>query len=127
MIWAAGSRPAAACSSAFRSWARATPGFFTSYSYQRVRYTEGSADLRARFSCSACSRSTLGSSILRDTRVGLPFAIGGSLTNVSGELNGGFLGGTGNYRKVDLEGRWYAPLGTHGRRRTARAPGYSSC
>jgi outer membrane protein insertion porin family len=88
--------------------------FFTSYSYQRVRYTEGSADLRARFSCSACSRSSLGTSILRDTRVGLPFAVGGSLTNVSGELNGGFLGGTGNYRKVDLEGRWYAPLGTLG-------------
>jgi outer membrane protein insertion porin family len=88
--------------------------FFTSYSYQRVRYTEGSADLRARFSCSACSRSSLGSSILRDTRVGLPFAVGGSLTNVSAELNGGFLGGTGNYRKVDLEGRWYAPLGTLG-------------
>jgi outer membrane protein insertion porin family len=88
--------------------------FFTSYSYQRVRYTEGSADLRARFSCSACSRSTLGASILRDTRVGLPFATGGSLTSVSGELNGGFLGGTGDYRKVDLEGRWYAPLGTMG-------------
>jgi outer membrane protein insertion porin family len=88
--------------------------FFTSYSYQRVRYTEGSADLRARFSCSACSRSTLGASILRDTRIGLPFATGGSLTNLSGELNGGFLGGTGDYRKVDLEGRWYAPLGTMG-------------
>jgi len=87
---------------------------FTSYSYQRVRYTEGSADLRARFRCSACSRSTVGSSILRDTRVGLPFATGGSLTNVSGEFNGGILGGTGNYRKVDLEGKWYAPLGTLG-------------
>jgi outer membrane protein insertion porin family len=88
--------------------------FFTSYSYQRVRYEEGSTDLRARFSCNACSRSTLGSSVLRDTRVGLPFATGGSFTNVSGELNGGFLGGTGDYRKLDLEGRWYAPLGTLG-------------
>jgi outer membrane protein insertion porin family len=36
------------------------------------------------------------------------------MTNVSAELNGGFLGGTGDYRKVDLEGRWYAPLGTLG-------------
>lgn len=88
--------------------------FFTSYSYQRVRYSEGSADLRARFSCSACSRSSVGTSVLRDTRVGLPFAVGGSFTNVSAELNGGFLGGTGNYRKVDMEGRWYAPLGTLG-------------
>src|SRR6185503_2669116 len=88
--------------------------FFTTYSYQRVRYSEGSADLRARFSCSACSRSSVGTSVLRDTRVGLPFAVGGSFTNVSAELNGGFLGGTGNYRKVDMEGRWYAPLGTLG-------------
>jgi outer membrane protein insertion porin family len=87
---------------------------FTSYSFQRIRYSEGSADIQARFRCSRCTRSSLGSSILRDTRVGLPFATGGSLTNISGELNGGFLGGTGNYRKVDLEGRWYAPLGTMG-------------
>jgi outer membrane protein insertion porin family len=87
---------------------------FTSYSFQRIRYSEGSADIQARFRCSACTRSSLGTSVLRDTRVGLPFATGGSLTNLSGELNGGFLGGTGNYRKVDLEGRWYAPLGTLG-------------
>jgi outer membrane protein insertion porin family len=44
----------------------------------------------------------------------LPFATGGSMTNVSGELNGGILGGSGNYRKLDLEGRWYAPLGSMG-------------
>jgi outer membrane protein insertion porin family len=87
---------------------------FTSYSFQRVRYTEGSADLRARFSCTSCTRSTIGTSVLRDTRVGLPFATGGALTQVSGELNGGILGGTGNYRKVDFEGRWYTPLGSMG-------------
>jgi outer membrane protein insertion porin family len=46
--------------------------------------------------------------------VGLPFATGGVLTNVGTEIIGGPLGGTGNYRKVDLEGRWYAPLGTMG-------------
>ena len=87
---------------------------FTSYSFQRIRYSEGSADIQARFQCSACTRSTLGMSVVRDTRIGLPFATGGSMTNVSGELNGGFLGGTGDYRKVDLEGRWYAPLGSLG-------------
>jgi len=87
---------------------------FTSYSYQRVSYSEGSADLRARYSCTSCVRSTLGSSILRDTRFGLPFATGGSLTQISGELNGGVLGGTGNYQKIDLEGRWYTPLGSLG-------------
>jgi outer membrane protein insertion porin family len=87
---------------------------FTSYSFQRIRYSEGSADLQARFRCSACTRSSLGMSLVRDTRVGLPFATGGSMNNISGELNGGFLGGTGDYRKVDLEGRWYAPLGSLG-------------
>jgi outer membrane protein insertion porin family len=87
---------------------------FTSYSFQRIRYSEGSADIQARFRCSACTRSSLGASLVRDTRVGLPFATGGSMTNVSGELNGGFLGGTGSYRKLDLEGRWYAPLGSLG-------------
>jgi outer membrane protein insertion porin family len=88
--------------------------FYTSYSFQRIRYSDGSADLQAAFNCKACSKSTLGTSLVRDTRVGLPFATGGSMTNVSGELNGGFLQGTGDYRKVDLEGRWYAPLGTMG-------------
>jgi outer membrane protein insertion porin family len=87
---------------------------FTSYSYQRIKYSEGSADIQARFQCSSCIRSTLGASILRDTRIGLPFATGGAFTNVSGELNGGVLGGTGHYQKVDLEGRWYAPLATLG-------------
>jgi outer membrane protein insertion porin family len=88
--------------------------FYTSYSFQRIRYEEGSDDLQARFQCSACTRSSLGTSLVRDTRVGLPFATGGSMTNISAELNGGFLGGTGNYRKIDLEGRWYTPLGSLG-------------
>lgn len=87
---------------------------FTSYGLQRIRYSEGSSDIQQRFICNNCTRSTLGSSIVRDTRVGLPFAVGGAQTSVSGELNGGFLGGTGNYQKVDVEGRWYAPLGTLG-------------
>ena len=125
--WAAGSRPAAASSSASRSSARATPA-----SSPRTP-TSGSATPRARRTCGpgsaaapaparpsapACS-GTPGSAC--------PFATGGSLTNVSGELNGGILGGTGNYQKVDLEGRWYAPLGTLGgggparRRGTVRA------
>jgi outer membrane protein insertion porin family len=88
--------------------------FYTSYSFQRIRYEEGSQDIQERFRCRACTRSSLGTSLVRDTRVGLPFATGGSMTNMSGELNGGFLGGTGNYQKVDLEGRWYAPLGSLG-------------
>ena len=36
------------------------------------------------------------------------------MTIVGGELNGGWLGGTGDYKKIDVDGRWYAPLGTLG-------------
>jgi outer membrane protein insertion porin family len=44
----------------------------------------------------------------------MPFATAGTLVNVGTEFNGGPLGGTGDYRKLDLEGRWYTPLGTIG-------------
>ncbi|MEO8294066.1 MAG: outer membrane protein assembly factor BamA [Gemmatimonadota bacterium] len=87
---------------------------FASYGFQRIKFTGGSSDLRARFNCNNCSRSTVGATVLRDTRIGLPFATAGTLASVQGEVNGGFLGGTGRYQKIDLEGKWYAPLGTIG-------------
>ncbi len=87
---------------------------FGTYGLQRIRYSEGSEDIQKNFVCNNCTRSTLGTTLLRDTRVGLPFATGGSQTTLTGELNGGFLGGTGHYQKVEAEGRWYAPLGTLG-------------
>lgn len=87
---------------------------FASYGFQRIRFTEGSADLQARFRCSPCSRSTVGLSFLRDSRIGLPFPVGGSQVSISVEQNGGILGGTGDYQKIDLDTRWYTPLGTLG-------------
>lgn len=87
---------------------------YGSYGLQQIKFTEGSSDLRSQFRCSNCTRSTVGGTIARDTRFGLPFATGGALTNVSLEFNGGVLGGTGNYRKLDLEARYYAPLGSAG-------------
>jgi outer membrane protein insertion porin family len=88
--------------------------FFASYGLQVIQFTEGAQDLRQRFQCFNCTRSTLGGSLVRDTRIDLPFATGGSLLNGSLEFNGGPLGGTGDYRKIDFEGRWYAPLGSMG-------------
>ena len=88
--------------------------FFASYGLQVIQFTEGAEDLRQRFRCFNCTRSTLGGSLVRDTRIDLPFATGGSLLNGSVEFNGGPLGGTGDYRKIDFEGRWYAPLGSMG-------------
>jgi outer membrane protein insertion porin family len=87
---------------------------FLSYGLQRITYSGGSEDLRERYQCEECTRSTLGASLLKDTRVGLPFPTGGTLVNLQTELNGGFLGGTGNFQKFELQGRWYTPLGTIG-------------
>jgi outer membrane protein insertion porin family len=87
---------------------------FAGYGYQRIRYTEGSEDLRQQFQCNNCVRSSLTGSVARDTRIGLPFPISGSSARVTVEVNGGFLGGTGNYQKLDLEGRWFTPLGRLG-------------
>ncbi|MGH7703193.1 MAG: outer membrane protein assembly factor BamA, partial [Gemmatimonadales bacterium] len=81
---------------------------FTSYGLQLVKFSGGSEELQANFRCNNCTRSTLGAGLVRDTRIDLPFATAGVLTNLSTELNGGALGGTGNYRKIDLEGRYYA-------------------
>ncbi|MEP6572718.1 MAG: outer membrane protein assembly factor BamA, partial [Gemmatimonadota bacterium] len=87
---------------------------FASYGLQRIRFTGGSVDLRTQFQCNNCTRSTIAANLLRDTRIDLPFATAGSMVSVTGETNGGFLGGTGNYRKLEAEGRWYAPLGSLG-------------
>lgn len=87
---------------------------FGIYTYQRISYSGGSADFRQRFRCESCVRSSLGLSVVRDTRIGLPFPVAGTSITVSGETNGGFLGGTGDYNKFDLDGRWYTPLATLG-------------
>ncbi|HRP07755.1 MAG TPA: BamA/TamA family outer membrane protein, partial [Gemmatimonadales bacterium] len=87
-----------------------------SYGFQRIRYSEGSSELQERFNCAPCSRSTVGLSFMRDSRIGLPFPVAGSQVSVSVEQNGGILGGTGDYQKVDLESRWYTQLGSLGKR-----------
>jgi outer membrane protein insertion porin family len=88
---------------------------FTSYGFQRNRFTDTPADLADRFRCEdGCSRSSLGLSLVRDTRVGLPFAVAGSAITTTAEVNGGILGGSGRYQKVDLEGKWYTPLNAAG-------------
>lgn len=87
---------------------------FASYSLQQITYTGGSIELQRQFQCVDCIRSTIGLNVVRDTRIDMPFATGGTLVNVATEFNGGPLGGTGDYRKIDVEGRWYTPLGTLG-------------
>ncbi len=81
---------------------------------QQITYSDAQPDLAAQFICNNCTRASMGMSLARDTRVGLPFAVAGSSMNLSIEQNGGPLGGTGNYQKIDMEGRWYTPLGRAG-------------
>ncbi|HEU4763039.1 MAG TPA: outer membrane protein assembly factor BamA [Gemmatimonadales bacterium] len=87
---------------------------FTTYTLSRNSFEGGSTDLQATFQCSHCTRSSLGVSAVRDTRIGLPFPTGGAYSSIGVEQDGGILGGTGDYQKFDLEGRWYTPLGSMG-------------
>ena len=88
---------------------------FTSYSFQRIKYSEGSADIQARFQCSACTRSTLGAeraarhpgrAALRHRRL--------ADQRRRRDATADSWEAPATIRKVDLEGRWYAPLGTLG-------------
>ena len=87
---------------------------YLSSGVQQIRYSEAAADISQAFTCDNCTRSSLGLSVARDNRIGLPFAVAGSSVTASVEQNGGILGGTGDYQKVDVEGRWYTPLGRMG-------------
>jgi outer membrane protein insertion porin family len=89
---------------------------FVSYGVDQQSFTGSSSNLQlgAAFNCNNCMRSTLGVSLLRDTRVDLPFATGGTMVQVGVSQSGGPLGGRGNFQKIDLEGRFYAPLGQMG-------------
>ena len=87
---------------------------FANYGLQHITYSNGSADLQSAFRCSPCTRSTLGVSFLRDTRIGLPFPVAGNMITVTAEQDGGPLGGDANYRKLNFDTKWFAPLGTLG-------------
>jgi len=89
---------------------------FASYSIDQQSFTGSSANVQlgAAYNCNNCLRSTVGLSLMRDTRVDLPFATGGTMVQVGFSTSGGPLGGRGNFQKVDLEGRFYAPLGQLG-------------
>ncbi|HEX4575466.1 MAG TPA: outer membrane protein assembly factor BamA [Gemmatimonadales bacterium] len=88
---------------------------FVSYGLDNQTFTGGSAAV-ASLTCNNCVRSTLGFSILRDTRIDLPFPTAGTMHSIGLSQSGGPLGGTGNFQRLDLDGRWYAPLGQAGGR-----------
>jgi outer membrane protein insertion porin family len=81
---------------------------FASYTLEESNYD--SPTLASRFTCANCLLSSVGASVVRDTRIELPFATGGALHQLELSQNGGPLGGDGNFRRLTAEGRWYAPI-----------------
>ncbi|PYP60193.1 MAG: outer membrane protein assembly factor BamA [Gemmatimonadetes bacterium] len=86
---------------------------FVSYGIDDQSFTGASTGLAA-LRCNNCIRSTFGVSLLRDTRIDLPFPTAGTMHSIGLSQSGGPLGGSGNFQRLDLEGRWYAPLGQLG-------------
>ena len=85
---------------------------FVSYGLdeQTVQGPQSNAAFSSVFNCKNCLRSTFGVSVMRDNRIGMPFATAGTMATVGVAQSGGPLGGNGNFQRVDLEGHWYAPL-----------------
>jgi len=80
----------------------------TSYTLEESDYD--SPTLSSRFRCQNCLLSAIGIGLVYDRRVDLPFATGGSYYETRFSLNGGIIGGDGDFRRLSGEGRWYAPL-----------------
>jgi outer membrane protein insertion porin family len=94
---------------------------FLSYGIDQQSFTASSttAAVSEVFRCNECVRSTLGASLLRDTRIDLPFPTAGTMVQFGFSQSGGLLGGSGNFQRVDIEGKFYAPIGTLGNPATA--------
>ena len=89
---------------------------FVSYGGEAVKYGNDAGSLLGslRDECDNCFRSTLGTTVTRDTRFGMPFATAGSLQSFDAQFNGGPLGGKAQFQRYTTELRSYAPLGTFG-------------
>jgi outer membrane protein insertion porin family len=81
---------------------------FPSYTLEQNKLESNT--LSSVFYCQNCILSALGLNLVRDTRVELPFPSGGMMHQIQLTHAGGFLGGSGNFRRLTLEGRWYATV-----------------
>ena len=97
---------------------------FVSYGGESVSYGTDDGSLLGGLTdeCDNCFRSTLGTTLTRDTRLGLPFATAGSLHSFDAQFNGGPLGGTAKFQRYTTELRSYAPLGQFGAGRIGAQP-----
>jgi outer membrane protein insertion porin family len=89
---------------------------YLSYGIDQQSFTGSSSNVAfsSAFRCNDCVRSTLGASLMRDTRIDMPFPTAGTMVQFGLSQSGGLLGGKGNFQRADLEGHFYAPIGTLG-------------
>jgi outer membrane protein insertion porin family len=89
---------------------------FVSYGIDQQSFTGSSSNqaFSAAFRCNNCTRSTVGMSLMRDTRIDLPFPTAGTMVQFGLSQSGGFLGGSGNFQRVDAEASFFAPIGMLG-------------
>jgi outer membrane protein insertion porin family len=89
---------------------------YLTYAIETQTFTGTSSDTAFAYvyGCNDCLRSTISASLVRDTRIDLPFPTAGTMHSVTLSQSGGPLGGTGDYQRLDLEGHWYATLGQTG-------------
>jgi outer membrane protein insertion porin family len=96
---------------------------FLSYGGERVEQRGGIFETDTTILSSGEGfRSSLGVSVQRDTRIGLPFATAGSLQSFSASFNGGPLGGNTSFQRYTTELKAYAPLWTLGGQRPGSQP-----
>jgi outer membrane protein insertion porin family len=86
---------------------------FVSYGIDQQSFN-GTDNTTALFRCNNCVRSTIGASLMRDTRIDLPFPTAGTMVQAGLSQSGGLLGGSGNFQRIDIEGHFYAPIGSLG-------------
>jgi outer membrane protein insertion porin family len=89
---------------------------FLSYGIDQQSFTGSATNtaFTAAFRCNDCVRSTVGASLMRDTRIDLPFPTAGTMVQFGLSQSGGPLGGSGNFQRADVEGHFYAPIGSLG-------------
>ena len=92
-------------------WSR----IYLDYGGESVKY--GDEGLTSQINCGAgqrCFRSSVGTTIERDTRIDMPFPSAGAQQSFTAQFNGGPLGGTAAYQRYLGELRGYATLATIG-------------
>jgi outer membrane protein insertion porin family len=91
-------------------WTRLSIG----YSLSRTTYEEFENEASSLFSLPPGVQSTFTVSLERNLLDNPLFPVVGTRAELTADLNGGILGGDGNFQKYTMTGEWYVPVGELG-------------